>query len=102
MAQVTESMYIKRSLSSSVNAEGGAITLTTTCARVVYEHTRAYPYDIVVLVPSTSVPGSLFLDVLLFCSVDAIYNLSHQLLCFIMLSYCSHFIIVYNYVFVIM
>ena len=52
-------------------------------------------------VPSTCVPGSLCLDVLFFCSGDVTSNLSHQLLCFIMWSYCSHFIIVYNYIFVI-
>ena len=38
------------------------------------------------------------LDVLHFCSVDVTSNLSHQLLCFIMMSYCSYFIIVYNYI----
>ena len=37
-------------------------------------------------------------DVLHFCSADVTSNLSHQLLCFIMLSYCSYFIIVYNYI----
>ena len=44
------------------------------------------------------VPGNFCLDVLHFCSVDVTSNLSHQLLCFIMLSYCSYFIIVYNYI----
>ena len=42
-----------------------------------------------------SVSSSFCLDVLHFCSVDVTSNLSHQLLCFIMLSY---FIIVYNYI----
>ena len=48
-----------------------------------------------VSVPSICVPGSFCVD---FCSVDVTSNLSHQLLCFIMLSYCSYFIIVYNYI----
>ena len=50
---------------------------------------------------SICVPGSFCLDVLHFCSVDVTSNLSHQLLCFIMLSYCSYFIIVYNYIYLI-
>ena len=55
-------------------------------------------WQLSVSVPSICVPGSLYLDVLHFCSVDVTSNLSHQLLCFIMLSYCSYFIIVYNYI----
>ena len=51
-----------------------------------------------VSVPSTCVPGSLCLDVLHFCSVDVTSNLSHRLLHFIMLLYCSYFITVYNYI----
>ena len=47
---------------------------------------------------SICIPGSFCLDVLHFCSVDVTSNLSYQLLCFIMLSYCSYFIIVYNYI----
>ena len=55
-------------------------------------------WQLSVSVPSICVPGSFCLDVLHFCSVDVTSNLSHQLLCFIMLSYCSYFIIVYNYI----
>ena len=54
-----------------------------------------------VSVPSICVPDSLFLDALLFCSLDVTSNLSNQLLCFIMLSYVSYFIIVYNYIYLI-
>ena len=54
-----------------------------------------------VSMPSICEPASFCLDVLHFCSVDVTSNLSHQLLCFIMLSYCSYFIIVYNYIYLI-
>ena len=55
-------------------------------------------WQLSVSVPNTCVPSGLCLDVLHFCSVDVTSNLSHQLFCFIMLSYCSYFVIVYNYI----